>query len=253
MGGWMPDISEAFFESSNFKLFTDASCWVTWELTSAADLKNHFTSLPLSFDYSARHLKTAVSHGRSILGAVCQLLVNTIALFQLAMQDYGLAMIRTTQVPFLVNLNMLLQLVGSTEVCISWPLAPMNYTVAAYKQLESLFLLYSRWFYCIKSMIAGVEILDEGSPASTTIQINPQLSFTLEIKGPIIALAKRWEDQALAALGPDRHLSVYGTSVISVSIFFSGKYFSAASSSGTSGGCAYSLSTKLCRISNFSV
>jgi hypothetical protein len=70
MGGWTPDISEAFFKSSNFKLFMDASCWVTWGVDISCRPQEPL-HLPPSFDYSARHLKTAVSHGRSILGAVC--------------------------------------------------------------------------------------------------------------------------------------------------------------------------------------
>jgi hypothetical protein len=42
--------------------------------------------------------------------------------------------------PFLVNLDTLLHLIGSTKVRVSWLSALMKYMVAAYKQLESLFL-----------------------------------------------------------------------------------------------------------------
>jgi hypothetical protein len=135
--------------------------------------------------------------------------MNIIGLFCLVMRDYGLATVCTAQVPFLVNPNTLLHLIGSTEVQVSWSLAPMNYTVAAYKQLESLFLCYTWWFYCLKSTIAGTEIVDMGPLALTTIRVNPQVSFTLEIMGPIIELARWWEGQAMAALGPDCHLSLY--------------------------------------------
>jgi hypothetical protein len=125
------------------------------------------------------------------------------------MRDYGLATIHTTQVPFLVNLDTLLRLVGSPEVQVSWPLAPMNYMVAAYTQLESLFLLYTQWFYCLKSTIVGVEIVDMGPLALITIQVNPQVSFTLKIIGAIIELKRQWEGQVMAALGPDHHVSLY--------------------------------------------
>lgn len=62
--------------------------------------------------------------------------------------------------------------------------------VAAYKLLESLFLLHTRWFYCLKSTITGAEIVDAGPPASTKIRVNPQVSFTPEVQGPIINLAR---------------------------------------------------------------
>jgi hypothetical protein len=98
-----------------------------------------------------------------------QLLTNIISLFHLTMRDYSLATMHTIQVPFLVNLDTLLHLVSSNEVHLSWPAAPRNYTVAAYKLLKSLFLLYTRSLYCLESTIPGTEIVDAGHPTSTKI------------------------------------------------------------------------------------
>jgi hypothetical protein len=105
--------------------------------------------------YIVQDLGAAVS----IQGSV---FFNIIGLFCLTMSDYGLATVRIAQVPFLVNLDTLLHLVSSTKVCLSWPTARRNYTVAAYKLLESLFLLYTHWFYCLKSTVPGAEIVDVG-------------------------------------------------------------------------------------------
>jgi hypothetical protein len=45
MGAWQPNISDSFFEALVFKLFTNAACWATWELTNDANLKSYFTPL----------------------------------------------------------------------------------------------------------------------------------------------------------------------------------------------------------------
>jgi hypothetical protein len=37
MEAWQPDISKVFFDASIFKLFTDTSCWATWDLKNAVD------------------------------------------------------------------------------------------------------------------------------------------------------------------------------------------------------------------------
>ncbi len=140
MGAWQPDISDSFFEASIFKLFINAGCWATWELKNDANLKSHSTPLHFVTTLCGIVVRPQFPVGGLSWELFIQLLTNIIGLFHLAMRDYGLAMVCTAQVPFLVNLDTLLRLVGSTEVRVSWPSAPMNYTVAAYKQLESLFL-----------------------------------------------------------------------------------------------------------------
>jgi hypothetical protein len=102
-----------------------------------------------------------------------------------------------------------MQLVSSNDVCLSWSSAPWNYMVTTYKLLESLLLLYTRWYYCVKSTIFREEIIDSGLPASTTIWINPHIAFKQEVNGPLIELAKQWDKQAMALLGPAHHLSLY--------------------------------------------
>jgi hypothetical protein len=173
-----------------------------------ADLKSQFTAL--HFVTSLPGITQPLFPLVGLSWVLCiQLLTNIIGLFQLALQDYGLPMSGAPSVPFLFNLDTLLQLVSSNDVCLSWSSAPRNYTVTTYKLLESMFLLYTRWYYCDKSTILGVEIIHLGPPASSTIQISPHVAFKQEVHGPLIELAMQWEEQAMASLDPAHHLSLY--------------------------------------------
>jgi hypothetical protein len=173
MGSWQPDISESFYDSSIFKLLplascADTSCRATWNLKIASDLKSHL--MPLHFVTILRGVsKLQFPSGGLSWELFVQLLTNIISLFHLAMRDYSLATMHTIQVPFLVNLDTVFHLVSSNEVCLSWPVAPRNYMVAAYMLLKSLFLLYTHSFYCLESTIPGAEIVDASRPASTKI------------------------------------------------------------------------------------
>jgi hypothetical protein len=134
-------------------------------LKNAVDLKSHF--MPLHFVTTLRGISMSQFPPKGLSWEFfIQFLNEIIGLFCLAMRDYGLPTVCTAQVPFLVNFVMLLHLVSSTKVHLSWPTAPQNYTVAAYKLLEFLFLLYTWWFYCLKSTVPGAEIVDAGPPAS---------------------------------------------------------------------------------------
>jgi hypothetical protein len=119
LGAWQPDISNSFFEASIFKLFINAGCWATWELKNDADLKSHFT--PLHFVTTLHGIARAASTSCRwpVLGIIHSTFGKYYCLFCLAMRDYGLAMVCTAHVPFLVNLDTLLRLVGSTEVRVS--------------------------------------------------------------------------------------------------------------------------------------
>jgi hypothetical protein len=134
MGAWQPAISEAFYDPATFKLYTDASCWATWELENVADLKSHFTALHFVTSLPGITQPLFPSEGLSWEQCI-QLLTNVIGLFRLALWDYGLPMPGTPSIPFLVNLDTLLRLVSSNDVRLSWSSAPRNYTVATYKLL----------------------------------------------------------------------------------------------------------------------
>jgi hypothetical protein len=76
-------------------------------LKKDADLKSHFTPLHIVTTLHGIVQPQFPAGGWPVLGIIHSTLMNIIHLFCLAMRDYGLAMVCTAQVPFLVNLDIL--------------------------------------------------------------------------------------------------------------------------------------------------
>lgn len=201
MHAWQPSISAAFYTSASFKLFVDTGSWATWELENAKDLSNHFMALHFVLTLDGVDSPQFPDSGLSWEQFV-QLLMNILGLFKLALWSQALSGIDWWHVPFLLCLESLLHLISNTEIKLAWAAHPCNYTVAVFKLLKSLLLLFTKWHFSIKSNVTFAKIVDHGPPTQTLLRLCRDVKFH-PLDGDIVQLAQDWKRQAVNALGPE--------------------------------------------------